>query len=147
VSNVIVTMSTDMAEWLSTHIKGGIRRYDKEMRNLVVALLEMAPTVTEARVASTKREKADYIPKAGSGMHRTLEVFGSFENGLTSTEAADLLSEMRRPTTIANVHNLLEKKLLKVVGIKDGDVRRVNVYAITKAGRRALAANKKEAGK
>jgi DNA-binding PadR family transcriptional regulator len=54
---------------------------------------------------------------------------------------------LHRPTVIANVHDLFERKLLRIVGVKNGGYRAANIYALTTAGRRALTVNRKEAGK
>jgi Fic family protein len=129
-----VNLTHEDIRWLQDHIKGGIRRADRDRRTRLINELEQAKTRVARRRTKTSTNPRKGMLVYGTGMYSVLEAFKSFPEGLTALEAAELSSQANKASARSNVSDLFDRKLIAVVARRNGS----RVYTLTARGRTAL---------
>ena len=131
-----IDLTSSQIDWLKTHMKGGVRKDNRQMREGILAVL-LRPQIQKPKTNVRKPAKALYTPAYGTYLHIVLNSF-EFVESMTSREAATVCEAygVGFGTAIAHVNELHRKRLLVVDHTSSAS--RIAHYALSANGKKAL---------
>ena len=131
-----IDLTSSQIDWLKTHMKGGVRKDNRQMRESILAVL-LRPQIQKPKTNVRKPTKAPYTPKYGTHMHIVLNAF-QFVESMTARQAAEACGAygVKFDTAVSHANELNRRRLLVV----DHTSResRVAHYALSANGKKAL---------